>query len=120
MISYAWLQQYGLPTDCSADFDDCDHDGMNNWQEWICDTCPTNAASCLRLTIISNTPPVAVTFSSSAARLYTLLCCSNLTASSIWTPVLGQTDLPGSGDAITLTDANPPAPAFYHVSVRLP
>ncbi|MGA3284257.1 MAG: choice-of-anchor Q domain-containing protein [Verrucomicrobiota bacterium] len=120
VISYAWLQQNGLTTDGSADYTDPDHDGMNNWQEWICDTCPTNAASCLHLTIISNTPPVAVTFSSSAARLYTLLCCTNLTPGSVWTPVPGQSDMPGSGDVLTLTDANPPATVFYRVSVRFP
>jgi parallel beta-helix repeat protein len=119
-ISYAWLQQYGLPTDGSADYTDPDHDGMNNWQEWVADTNPTNAASVLRLTILSNSPPVAVTFSSSAARRYTLLSCSNLTPSSAWTPVPGQTDIYGSGGVISLTDTNPPAPAFYRVSVRLP
>jgi hypothetical protein len=120
VISYAWLQQYGLPTDGSADYTDPDHDGMNNWQEWVADTNPTNAASVLRLTIFSNRPPVAVTFSSSAARLYTLLSCSNLTPSSVWTPVPGQTDKLGNGAVLTLTDTNPPAPAIYRVSVRLP
>jgi hypothetical protein len=120
VISYAWLQQYGLPTDGSADYTDPDHDGMNNWQEWVADTNPTNAASVLRLSILSNSPPVVVAFSSSAARLYTLLSCSNLTPSSVWTPVPGQTDRPGIGAVLTLTDTNPPARAFYRVSVRLP
>jgi len=49
VISYAWLQRYGLPTDGSADYLDPDADGRNNWQEWCCQTDPTNALSALRL-----------------------------------------------------------------------
>ena len=33
----------------SADFAHGDADGMNNWQEWRCQTDPTNALSALRL-----------------------------------------------------------------------
>jgi hypothetical protein len=119
-ISYAWLQQYGLPTDGSVDHAHSDLDGQDNWHEWRADTNPTNATSCFRLTIVSNTPPVAVTLSSSAARLYTLLSCTNLTPSAVWTPVPGQSEMPGSGGVLTFSDSNPPAPAFYRVSVRFP
>jgi hypothetical protein len=49
MISYAWLQEYGLPTDGSADYEDSDSDGLNNRQEWHCLTNPTNALSVLHL-----------------------------------------------------------------------
>ena len=96
---------------------------LNNSQEWTADTNPTNAASVLRLTIVSNTPPVSVGFSSSSNRLYTLLCCTNLTATSpgpVWNTVPAQTDKPGTGAVLTLTDSTVTASSFYRVSVRRP
>ena len=114
-----WLGSYGLPTDGSVDSTDSDADLMDNWQEWEADTNPTNTASVFRIATISTGPPVAVAFSSSAARLYTLLVCADL-ATAAWTPVPGQIDIPGNDDMLTLTDTNPPTPAFYRVSVRMP
>ena len=75
VISYAWLQHYGLPTDGTADRLDTDHDGLNNWQEWQAQTDPTNALSVLKLLTLAfstNSPGLTITWQSS--RRCDLLC----------------------------------------------
>ncbi len=118
VISYAWLQQYGLPTDGSADFAHADGDGMNNWQEWVCGTCPTNPLSVLRL--LSAAPAgtnVTVTWQSVAGVNYFLERSANLWPSPLFT--LLATGIPGQPGTTTYTDTNAAGawPLFYRVGV---
>jgi hypothetical protein len=117
VISYAWLQQHGFPTDGSADFTDPDGDGMNNWQEWRCGTDPTDPRSALRL--LSPTlagTNVMVNWQSVAGVNYFLQRSTSLatgTFAPIATGVIGQ---PGT-TSYTDTNAVGPGPFFYRVGV---
>jgi len=53
-VAGAWLRQYSLPTDGSADLLDTDSDGMDNRGEYESDTIPTNAESVLRFLSIGS------------------------------------------------------------------
>jgi hypothetical protein len=117
-ISYAWLQQYGLPTDGSADAADPDGDGLNNWQEWRCGTSPTDASSALRLLSAQRTGTnVTLTWRSVAGVNYFLERSMNLGASVPFTPL--ATDLPGQPGTTAYTDTNAAgaSPLFYRVGV---
>ena len=79
VISYAWLQQYGLPNNGSADYADTDKDGMNNWQEWVCATDPTSPSSSLRIIEFScSTSGTSVTWQSVSNRNYFVQRSTNL------------------------------------------
>ena len=112
-ISYAWLQQYGLPTDGTADALDTDGDGMTTWQEWRAGTNPTNALSVLRITSVSARGAVATLRWQSASEV-----TYNLMVQPAFLPV--QTNIAGTGGQITMSDTNstPAYPAFYRLSVQ--
>ena len=52
----AWLQWSGLPTNGLANCSDTDNDGMNNWQEWVAGTIPTDAGRPCRIGSASGRP----------------------------------------------------------------
>jgi hypothetical protein len=119
VISYAWLQYYGFPTDSSADYEDPDRDGMNNWQEWIAGTNPTNALSVLKMVAPSNAvPSIAVTWQSVAGITYFLQRGTNLT---VQPPFLSlQSNIVGQVDTTTYMDTNGAGGGafFYRVGVQ--
>ncbi len=119
MISYAWLQQYGLPMDGSADATDPDADGHSNWQEWRCQTDPTNAFSALRLlSASSDGTNVTVRWQSAAGVNYFLERSSNVSATSPFSLLAGG--LPGQAGTTSYTDTNAArlTPLFYRVGVQ--
>jgi hypothetical protein len=69
----AWLEGYGLPTE-GSDSIDSDGDGLNNLQEWMAGTVPTNAASSLYISKLSaDGAGISVTWKSVSGRKYSLL-----------------------------------------------
>jgi hypothetical protein len=119
LISYAWLQQYGFLTDGFDDFTDPDGDGMNNWQEWVCGTNPTNAASVLKmLTPQPGLSSAAVTWLSVTNRGYFLQRAGDLSAQSAFVTL--ATNIPGRLGSTTFTDTNTAGmgPFFYRVGVH--
>jgi hypothetical protein len=119
LISYVWLQQYGLPTDGSADYADPDRDGLNNWQEWRAGTDPTNALSVLRLRIpVPGPSGIAVSWQSVDTRTYFLERSTNLGMAPLFLPL--SSNIVGQAGTTTLMDTNAVriGPAFYRVGVQ--
>ena len=121
IISYAWLQQYNLPTDGSADTTDPDGDGLNNWQEWRSGTDPTNVLSVLRLLApVTAATNVTVSWQNVAGVSYFLERATSLSVSPSFTPL--ATNLSGQPGTTTYTDTNGvgAGPWFYRVGVTTP
>jgi subtilisin family serine protease len=96
---------------------DPDHDGMSNLAEWIAGTNPTNAASCLRVSVVSTSSSNAVVnWSSVAGKLYWLARSTNLLTgfSTISTNIAATAPT----NIFTDTTAPPGNTYFYRVGVE--
>ena len=115
----AWLAQFRLPTDGSADYSDPDNDGLNNWQEWGAGTDPTNAASVLRLLpVAGNLSAVAISWQSLTNRTYFVERSTNLAASPAFQPL--ASGIAGRPGTTTYTDRNAPrsSTVIYRVGTQ--
>jgi hypothetical protein len=118
-ISYAWLHQYGLATDGSADLADSDGEGLNNWQEWRAGTVPTNALSALRmLSPTGSASGITLSWESVDTRNYWLERATNLAPQPIFSII--APNLPGQAGTTTYTDTNATVAGsfFYRVGVQ--
>jgi hypothetical protein len=115
----AWLQHYGLALDGSADLLDCDRDGLNNWQEWIAGTCPTNALSVLKCGLpAGDGSGITVSWQSVDAKTYYLEHSTNLLSQPAFLSV--QSNIAGQASTTIFKDASAtnPSPYFYRVGVQ--
>jgi len=121
VLSYAWLQQYGLPTDGSVDYADLDGTGFNVYQDWVAGLNPTNALSVLKMTTATptNNPSGSVVIWQSVNNItYFLQISTNLAAQPAFSTI--QSNIVGQMDTTSYTDTNTigKGPFFYRVGVQ--
>ena len=114
-----WLISYGLdPDDPQVFMSHPNGHPLTVLQSWIADQNPTNPESLFRILTVSNGPPVMVSFSNSASRVYSLYAKTNFFSS--WRSVANQTNVPGNGEVMSLQDTNTRPFNFYRVGVSIP
>ena len=120
-ISYAWLDQYGLPITNNIDAADLDGTGFNVYQDWVAGLNPTNALSILAMlaTAPTNNPTgLVVKWESVNTRTYFLQSSTNLGAKPAFSTI--QSNIVGQTGTTTYTDttASNRGPYFYRVGVQ--
>lgn len=117
LISYAWLQNYGLPIDGSADYLDPDGDGLNNFAEWRCGTNPTNQMSVLRLLDSQKYNDFLIlSWEGVSGRSYKIEFSTNLFAIPAFYPL--STNILGINGTMTYTNVATNSPVFYRIGVE--
>ncbi|HYG34560.1 MAG TPA: choice-of-anchor Q domain-containing protein [Clostridia bacterium] len=118
-ISYAWLSEYRLPADGSADSQDQDGDGMNNWQEWRAGTSPIDRSSALRMWILNATgSDVTLGWASVTNRVYVVEKAVGLPSGFAFSPLAKE--IRGFDGVSTFVDTNKVDSdfIFYRVGVQ--
>jgi hypothetical protein len=123
VISYAYLQQYGLPTDGSVDYADLDGSGFNVYQDWVAGLDPTNPASILAMLPSAATNKLAgvtVRRASVNGVQYLLQRSTNLTVQPLFQII--QENIAGQGGTTSYQDASATnnTPYYYRVGVVAP
>jgi hypothetical protein len=121
MISYAWLQHYGLPISTNTDTADLNGTGFNVYQDWVAGLNPTNALSVLKMlppAATNNPAGLVVTWQSVNTRTYYLQRSTNLAVQPAFSTI--QSNIVGQAGTTSYTDttATNSGPYFYRVGVQ--
>ncbi len=119
VISYAWLQQYGLPTDGSVDFANLDGTAFNVYQDYLAGLNPTNSASILQANLGVFSSGITILWPSVSTRNYYVQRSTNLVTQpfiTIQSFIAGHTGTASYTD----TSATNGGPYYYRVGVQQP
>ena len=116
-LADAWEERHGGLGRFGGGTNDCDHDGIADWEEFVQDSSPTNANPRFLIDGSVSTNVPALEFATSTGRVYALLACDDLAAGD-WASI---TSRPGTGAAMTLADETAfPGCRAYGVAVSVP
>jgi hypothetical protein len=121
VVSYAYLQRYGLPTDGSIDFADLDGTAFNVYQDWIAGLNPTNPASVLAMqtpVVASGASGLIVSWQSVSGISYFIQRTTNVFEQPAFSTI--QNNIAGQSSYTSYTDttATNGGPYFYRVGVQ--
>ena len=126
-----WRQTYfssSENTGTAADGADPDDDGVTNANEYIFGSNPTTSDGGALLRIAANAGISTLTFTAQAAlgtgytgvnRSYTIETTSNLIDPSSWIAIDGYSDIPGSGQIVSVIPATNAGRSFYRLKVTI-
>jgi hypothetical protein len=115
-----WEQQYGTTTGLTVSADN-DSDDFTNFEEYLADTNPTNAASFFEMSGFMASEVQTVYFTGSTARQYQIFYTTNdLAATNVVWIAAHTNKIAGTGVNSAITVTNTQEKAFYRLRVTQP
>ena len=116
-----WLSSHGLTngTPGQEELLDGDSDGMLAWEEWVCDTDPTDGNSVLQITNVgSDGSGIRVDWKGGAQAFQSLERRTNLVSGSSWIPIFAN--MPPTSISTNFTDVGGTntASGFYRIKAQ--
>jgi hypothetical protein len=113
-----WWETLYFTNTAQTGTNDYDYDFLSNLEEYLADTVPTASNSFFALEGILQRTNRFISFFSSTARVYTFQFNADPRIGDAWSNL--QTDVPGIGALMSLSDTNAATSRLYRIRVRPP